>query len=86
MTGGSAGGDGEPGDDGKPVLDGQQAGYRVPVVSLVLMGVFLIGGSVGLVVEWPAGPGNLDWGVWTVVYGGYLYVVAAALFHARTGR
>lgn len=94
MTGGSAGGDGEPGDDGKldgdgdgkRFMDGQRSGYRVPVVSLVLMGVFLVGGSVGLVVEWPAGPGNLDWGVWTVVYGGYLYVVAAALFHARTGR
>lgn len=50
------------------------------------MAVFLVGGSVGLVVDWPAGPGNLDWGVWTVVYGGYLYVIAAALFHARTGR
>ncbi len=69
-----------------PAHDGQRAGYRVPAVSLVLMAVFLVGGSVGLVVEWPAGPGGLDWGVWTVVYGGYLYVIVAALFHAKTGR
>ena len=72
--------------DGGPAPDRQQGHYRVPVVSLVLMAIFLVGGSVGLVVDWPAGPGNLDWGVWTVVYGGYLYVIAAALFHARTGR
>lgn len=73
-------------DDGGPAPERQQADYRVPIVSLVLMAVFLVGGSVGLVVDWPAGPGNLDWGVWIVVYGGYLYVIAAALFHARTGR
>lgn len=72
--------------DGGPAPDRPQDDYRVPVVSLVLMAVFLVGGSVGLVVDWPVGPGNLDWGVWTVVYGGYLYVIAAALFHARTGR
>lgn len=64
----------------------QEPGYRAPVVSFVLMAVFLVGGSVGLLAEWPPGPGNLDWGVWTVVYGGYLYVIAAALFHAKTGR
>ncbi len=68
------------------VKDGRRSAYRVPVVSLVLMAVFLIGGTVGLVSEWPAGPGNLDWGVWIVVYGGYLYAISAALFHAKTGR
>jgi len=57
-----------------------------PVVSMILMAVFVVGGCVGLVARWPAGPANLDWGVWTVVYGGYAYVVLAALFHARTGR
>ena len=53
---------------------------------MILMAVFVVGGSVGLLARWPAGPANLDWGVWTVVYGGYAYVVLAALFHARTGR
>ena len=59
---------------------------RVPVVSMILMGIFLLGGSIGLLVDWPAGPGNLDWGVWVVLFGGYAYVISAAIFHARTGR
>ncbi len=60
--------------------------FRVPVVSIALMAVFVVCGSAGLLVPWPAGPANLDWGVWIVLYGGYAYVIGAALFHARTGR
>ncbi len=63
-----------------------EAPTRVPIVSMVLMGIFLVGGSIGLLVDWPAGPYNLDWGVWVVLYGGYGYVIGAAIFHARTGR
>ncbi|MXW18995.1 MAG: hypothetical protein F4123_07400 [Gemmatimonadetes bacterium] len=59
---------------------------RLPIVSMILMAVFLVGGSIGLLVDWPAGPANLDWGVWVVLYGGYGFVISAALFHARTGR
>lgn len=59
---------------------------RVPVVSMILMAIFLVGGSIGLLADWPPGPGNLDWGVWVVLYGGYGYVIGAAIFHARTGR
>ncbi len=59
---------------------------RLPVFSILLMAVFLVGGSVSLLVDWPPGPAHLDWGVWIVAYGGYLYVVAAALFHFRTGK
>lgn len=59
---------------------------RFPVVSMILMAIFLVGGSIGLLVDWPAGPANLDWGVWVVLYGGYGYVISAAIFHARTGR
>ena len=59
---------------------------RVPVVSMILMAIFLLGGSVGLLLDWPAGPYNLDWGVWVVLYGGYGFVIGAAIFHARTGR
>lgn len=58
----------------------------VPRITLLLMAVFLVGGSLGLLADWPAGPANLDCGVWLLVYGGYLYVVAAAVFYARTGR
>lgn len=58
----------------------------VPRVTLTLMGVFLVGGSLGLLVEWPQGPGNISWGVWLLAYGGYAYVAAAALFYARTGK
>jgi hypothetical protein len=50
------------------------------------MAFFVVGGTIGLLVRWPAGPANLDWGVWLLVYGGYLYLVAAAFFYARTGR
>jgi hypothetical protein len=50
------------------------------------MAIFLAGGSAGLLVEWPQGPAHLDWGVWIVVYFGYLYVIAASLFYVLTGR
>ncbi len=60
--------------------------HPVPRITLLLMGLFVVGGSAGLLLNWPDGPANLDWGVWLLVYGGYLYVLAAALFYARTGR
>ncbi|HSF17492.1 MAG TPA: hypothetical protein VLK65_18255 [Vicinamibacteria bacterium] len=59
---------------------------RLPVFSLVLMAIFLVGGSVALVVDWPPGPANLDWGVWIVVYFGYPYVIAASIFYVLTGK
>ena len=71
----------EGGSDGRP-----EAPTRVPIVSMILMAIFLVGGSIGLLADWPAGPGNLDWGIWVVLYGGYGYVIGAAIFHARTGR
>lgn len=58
----------------------------VPRVTLALMGIFLVGGSLGLTLDWPPGPAHLDWGVWLMVYGGYAYVVVAALLYAWTGR
>jgi hypothetical protein len=58
----------------------------VPRITLVLMAIFVVGGSIGLTLDWPAGPANLDWGVWLMIYGGYAYAVAAALFYARTGK
>jgi hypothetical protein len=59
---------------------------RLPVISILLMAVFLLGGSLALVVEWPPGPAHLDWGVWIVVYFGYVYVIAASVFYVLTGR
>jgi hypothetical protein len=59
---------------------------RVPHITLILMALFLVGGSLGLLVDWPSGPANLDWGVWLMVYGAYVYVVAAALFYVKTGK
>lgn len=55
---------------------------RLPVISIVLMAIFVVGGSVALMFRWPPGPANLDWGVWTVAYFGYVYVIAAAIFYA----
>lgn len=63
-----------------------RTGPPVPRITLLLMAVFLVGGSLGLLLEWPPGPANLDWGVWLLIYGGYVYVVAAALFYVRTGK
>ncbi len=59
---------------------------RLPVISILLMANFLVGGSVALVVDWPPGPAHLDWGVWFVVYFGYVYVIAASVFYVLTGR
>jgi len=77
---------GDPSETAGPDGAGPDAKPRVPIVSIVLMAVFMVGGSIGLVADWPAGPANLDWGVWVVLYGGYGYVIAAPIFHARTGR
>lgn len=83
--GAEAGGKGVAG--GRGVAGGTpEAPTRPPVVSMILMAIFLVGGSIGLLVDWPAGPYNLDWGVWVVLYGGYGFVIAAAILHARTGR
>ena len=59
---------------------------RLPWISILLMAIFLVGGSVALVVDWPPGPAHLDWGVWIVVYFGYIYVIAASVFYVLTGR
>ena len=57
----------------------------LPRATVALMALFVAGGTLGLVTDWPPGPANLSWGVW-LMYGGYLYLVTAALFYARTGR
>lgn len=59
---------------------------RLPVISILLMAIFLVGGSTALVVDWPKGPAHLDWGVWLVVYFGYVYVIGASVFYVLTGR
>jgi hypothetical protein len=58
---------------------------KLPVVSIFLMAIFLVGGSIMLVVEWPPGPANLDWGVWILAYFGYLYLIAASLYYVKKG-
>ncbi|MDE2981446.1 MAG: hypothetical protein OXU74_09650 [Gemmatimonadota bacterium] len=79
------GGGGEAGRKGNGGAT-SEAPARVPIVSMILMAIFLVGGSIGLLADWPAGPYNLDWGVWVVLYGGYGFVIGAAILHARTGR
>ncbi len=80
------GSSGAPNGPGRVAAGTTDEPSRVPVVSMILMAIFLVGGSIGLLTDWPAGPANLDWGVWIVLYGGYAYVISAAIFHARTGR
>ena len=56
------------------------------MVSILLMTIFLVGGSLMLVADWPPGPANLDWGVWILSYFGYLYVIAASVFYVMKGK
>ena len=59
---------------------------KLPLVSIVLMIVFLVGGSIVLVVPWSEGPLNLNWGAWIIGYIGYAYLVVATLIHVKTGK
>jgi hypothetical protein len=59
---------------------------KLPLVSIILMILFVGGGSLMLLVEWPPGPGNLDWGVLILCYFGYAYLIAASLFYVKTGK
>jgi hypothetical protein len=58
---------------------------KLPVVSILLMSIYLVGGSIMLVLKWPPGPANLDWGVWILAYFGYLYLIAASLYYVKKG-
>ena len=61
-------------------------GVKLPKVSIALMMVFLVGGSVAMALDWPAGPANLDWGVWIVCYFGYVFLIGASVFYVKTGK
>jgi len=50
------------------------------------MAIFIIGGSLMLILKWPPGPANLDLGVWILAYFGYAYLIIAAVFYAKKGR
>jgi hypothetical protein len=58
---------------------------KLPVVSIILMAIFLVGGSIMLVLKWPPGPANLDWGVWILAYFGYFYLIGASLYYVKKG-
>jgi len=59
---------------------------KLPVVSILLMTVFVVGGSLILISKWPPGPANLDWGVWILSYFGYAYLIAASIYYVKTDR
>ena len=61
-------------------------GVKLPVVSIALMVVFTLGGSLMILVDWPPGFANLDWGVLILCYGGYAFLIGAALFYVKTGK
>ena len=61
-------------------------GVRLPIVSIALMILFVVGGSLMIVVDWPPGPANLDWGVLILCYGGYAYLIGASIFYVKTGK
>jgi hypothetical protein len=59
---------------------------RLPIVSIALMIVFALGGSLMILFDWPAGPFYLDWGVLILCYGGYAYLIGASIFYVKTGK
>ncbi|MFC1639895.1 hypothetical protein ACFL3B_03930 [Gemmatimonadota bacterium] len=64
----------------------KNGGVKLPIVSIILMIVFSLGGSLMILVDWPAGPANLDWGVLILCYGGYAYLIGASIFYVKTGK
>lgn len=63
-----------------------RGGVKLPIISIVLMIVFSLGGSLMILADWPAGPANLDWGVLILCYGGYAYLIGASIFYVKTGK
>ena len=64
----------------------KSSGVKLPIISIALMIVFSLGGSLMILVDWPAGPANLDWGVLILCYGGYAYLIGASIFYVKTGK
>ena len=64
----------------------KNGGVKLPMISIALMIVFLLGGSLMILADWPAGPANLDWGVLILCYGGYAYLIGACIFYVKTGK
>jgi hypothetical protein len=63
-----------------------KGGVKLPIVSIALMIVFALGGSLMILIDWPPGPFNLDWGVLILCYGGYAYLIGASIFYVKTGK
>lgn len=59
---------------------------KLPLVSVVLMVLFVVGGSVMILAKWPPGPGNLDWGVLILCYFGYVFLIGASIFYVKTSK
>ena len=64
----------------------KNGGVKLPIISIALMIVFSLGGSLMILADWPAGPANLDWGVLILCYGGYAYLIGASIFYVNTGK
>jgi hypothetical protein len=67
-------------------LEDTKSRVKLPLVSIVLMIVFALGGSLMILFDWPSGPFNLDWGVLILCYGGYAYLIGASIFYVKTGK
>ena len=60
---------------------------KFPVVSRVLMLIYLIGGSILCALpNLPAIAGGIDIAVWIIGYVGYVYVILACLYYAKKGK
>ena len=64
----------------------KDGGVKLPLISIGLMIVFTLGGSLMILFDWPAGPFYLDWGVLILCYGGYAFLIGASIFYVKTGK
>lgn len=55
---------------------------KLPIGSIILMLVFLIGGTLIMAFNVPGSFWNLGTGPWIIGYLGYVFLIAAAIYHA----
>ena len=58
-----------------------------PIISAVLMVIYLAGGILVMCLP-PASPvaWGMDFPTFTIMYGGYAFIILACLYHSKTNR
>ena len=59
---------------------------KFPLVSLTLMIIYAVIGTLLILLPMPMGPAHIDWGVWGIAYLGYIYIILAAILYIKKGK